>query len=396
MNRHRQTTSRMVRYALPGLVLALLLAACGRAAQPSQAPSTSAALTTPTPRAAAATSPAPTAIVGPSTTAVASPTVSVAATELQMAFTRAADLGSYRVAFTYGAVVADGAPLMDYTAAFNGADVAFRFTMPAEGAPSGQPETLAVITTGGVTYARGPLPLTGAEQAVWYTLGTSPPSATTPPFTAARLAALLSERIDLAQLKSDGAEPIDGQPCTRYRGGLDVALGMLDSFGRPTTPEAVAAEATPVVPRMEAQGYTFGESEALVWVCGEGALRRVRASVQGTTPGAQAAPFILRATLELTDASGPVSITAPVEPVTPGTVVPVAIVFNGGNVRARPDLQGEVQDQIHAQEPVRLLAKTGDASWYRIVDQRDVVGWVSASLLTVAPADAATVPVVSP
>jgi len=168
---------------------------------------------------------------------------------------------------------------------------------------------------------------------------------------------------------------------------------MMDSFGRPTTPEAIAAEATPVVPRMEAQGYVFGESEALVWVCGDGALRRVLATVEVTNPNAPLVSGTLQTTMDLTDVGSPIAIAAPVEPVAPGTMVPLAMVFNGGNVRAQPNLQGDVLDQVHAHEPVRLLAKTGDAGWYRIVNQRDVVGWVSATLLTVAPADAVLVPV---
>lgn len=381
-----RTARRPLHSALLALAL-VSLAACGRpASSPPSAPSQAAAT---------AAQPPATATVSAPDGAATSPTAPAAAAELHAAFTRAAELHSYQVAFRYGAVVADGAPLMDYSATFNGDDLAFRFTMPADGAPAGQPQTLDIVTVGGITYARGPLPLAGAEQPVWYTLGTRPPPATTPPFTAARLIDLLTERIDLAALATDGTEEIAGQACTRYRGGLDVALGMMDSFGRPTTPEAMAAEATPVVPRMEAQGYTFGPAEALVWVCGE-QVRRVQASVQGTGPADPAAAFTLQTSLDLTEVDASSGIAAPVEPVAPGEAVPLATVFNGGNLRAQPTLQGEIQDQIHAGESVRLLAMSADAGWYRIVNPRDVVGWVSASLLRVSPADAALVTVAAP
>ncbi|HWQ14846.1 MAG TPA: SH3 domain-containing protein [Roseiflexaceae bacterium] len=84
-------------------------------------------------------------------------------------------------------------------------------------------------------------------------------------------------------------------------------------------------------------------------------------------------------------------------PVTPEAAPPstglTAIVFNGGNVRAAPNLQGEVLDQIHARETVQLLAKTADGNWYQITNVRGVTGWVNRTLLTVDPEVARRVPV---
>lgn len=60
-----------------------------------------------------------------------------------------------------------------------------------------------------------------------------------------------------------------------------------------------------------------------------------------------------------------------------------ATVFNGGNVRAAPNLQGEVLDQINANESVELLERTPDGVWFRIVNERGVEGWVHQTLLTI-------------
>ena len=60
-----------------------------------------------------------------------------------------------------------------------------------------------------------------------------------------------------------------------------------------------------------------------------------------------------------------------------------ATVFNGGNVRTAPNLSGAVQDQINANETVQLLERTADGTWYRIINEREVEGWVSATLLTI-------------
>ncbi|MFO7169773.1 MAG: SH3 domain-containing protein [Chloroflexota bacterium] len=63
---------------------------------------------------------------------------------------------------------------------------------------------------------------------------------------------------------------------------------------------------------------------------------------------------------------------------------PTAVVFNGGNVRAAPNLQGQVLDQIHAGETVQLLARNSSGTWYQIINPRQITGWVSGTLLTVS------------
>ncbi len=67
-----------------------------------------------------------------------------------------------------------------------------------------------------------------------------------------------------------------------------------------------------------------------------------------------------------------------------------ATVFNGGNVRESPNLTGKILAQLDAGETVGLLAKTPDATWFKISvtkSGKTVTGWVSRTLLTL---DAAT------
>ncbi|HEU4327579.1 MAG TPA: SH3 domain-containing protein [Roseiflexaceae bacterium] len=80
-------------------------------------------------------------------------------------------------------------------------------------------------------------------------------------------------------------------------------------------------------------------------------------------------------------------------PSTPPASGLTASVFNGGNVREQPNLNGRVLDQINANETVVLLAKTANGQWYRITNVRGVSGWVSATLLRVNAQVAAQVPV---
>jgi uncharacterized protein YgiM (DUF1202 family)/cbb3-type cytochrome oxidase subunit 3 len=86
--------------------------------------------------------------------------------------------------------------------------------------------------------------------------------------------------------------------------------------------------------------------------------------------------------------SGDTTVTQPTPP--SGLA---ATVFNGGNVRATPALDGQVLDQVNAGESVTLLAKTSNARWYQIVNERKVTGWVSVTLLTIDPDVASQVPV---
>ncbi|MCG8346287.1 MAG: SH3 domain-containing protein [Chloroflexales bacterium] len=79
--------------------------------------------------------------------------------------------------------------------------------------------------------------------------------------------------------------------------------------------------------------------------------------------------------------------------VTPGAGL-TATVFNGGNVRREPVITPDnVVDQIHARETVILLSKTADGNWFLVRTERNTEGWVSRSLLTIAPDVAERVPV---
>ncbi|MBC8077415.1 MAG: SH3 domain-containing protein, partial [Chloroflexales bacterium] len=69
----------------------------------------------------------------------------------------------------------------------------------------------------------------------------------------------------------------------------------------------------------------------------------------------------------------------------------VANVFNGGNLREQPGIQGRVLDQINAGERVELRAKNAQGTWYQVVNQRGTQGWVSATLLSIAPQTASEV-----
>jgi uncharacterized protein YgiM (DUF1202 family) len=94
----------------------------------------------------------------------------------------------------------------------------------------------------------------------------------------------------------------------------------------------------------------------------------------------------------------PNATTAPTEaptsaPTTPAVQTYAASVFNGGNVRAQPSLEGDVIGGINAGEPVTITQKTESGEWYFLETIRGEQGWVSATLLTIDAGVAAQVPI---
>lgn len=106
---------------------------------------------------------------------------------------------------------------------------------------------------------------------------------------------------------------------------------------------------------------------------------------------ATATPTIAATVVAIPTAATPTGAATTVA--TPGAGL-TATVFNGGNVRREPRIAPDnVVDQINARETVTLLQKTADSNWFLIRTERNIEGWVSRSLLTIAPDVAERVPV---
>ena len=123
-------------------------------------------------------------------------------------------------------------------------------------------------------------------------------------------------------------------------------------------------------------------------------LLNVRAErvAQAITATAAAAPTVatirtataqadLNATATLIAARAATAVAKP----TPGALT--ASVANGGNVREAP-INGRPVDQVRAGEVVQLLEKNQDSSWFKVTYARNgqsITGWISRTLLTIAP-----------
>lgn len=391
---------RLTSIALICPLLALVLNDCGSAPtqQGAVAPA-SRATTTPRPTRVRPTAPPhPTRTPATATRAATAPAATAtpaADKELRAAVGHTINLASYRMVFTWQVTNTlatnkqEQVLNTDYRGDINRADSALRVT-------SGDISSETIVKDG-VTYLHGPLPLPGADKDEWYSIDKGGRANAIAAFTQPRFLPALTKKVALADFAPAGSVNMDGQQCNRYSGGLRPALSMFDGLGVPTTPEAQAAEATPVVERMQDQGYNFDQSSsAEIVACADGFVHLLRSSVSGTSPDIGNKPFAMSVLYSVSDPNGDIVIRAPdnARKLDLSTMGLTAQVFNGGNVRESPTLTGKVIDQINAQESVMLLGKTADGNWYRIANIHNVIGWVSATLLTVDPAVAAKVPVV--
>lgn len=151
-------------------------------------------------------------------------------------------------------------------------------------------------------------------------------------------------------------------------------------------------------------GYTLGTAPTNPWVqqvMGEQMTGMLR-SLGTSTPVAtvqQAPTLVAAATASMM--MQPTPMTVPDKQVSANTATPViaadapaliAIVFNGGNVRESA-VDGRILDQINAHERVQLVKKNQQASWYFVVNERDIGGWVSKTLLDIAAEADSQVPI---
>ncbi len=74
---------------------------------------------------------------------------------------------------------------------------------------------------------------------------------------------------------------------------------------------------------------------------------------------------------------------------------PKATVLGGGKIRKEPSVQAEEVGQVTRGETLILLERTQDGAWYRI-QTAAATGWLSSTLLEVAPEVAAQVPTPTP
>jgi len=254
--------------------------------------------------------------------------------------------------------------------------------------------SLEFIHAAGKSYIHGPLPMFGATENKWYVLdGTTGGDSFTQNLPTGINQSLDYKGVanaDLSFLTTLSKQVLHGRQCDVY--------GTTD---KNAIIQAIKSSSMPNVPsndldRIEAAEIKF-------WVCDDGYFHQAWVSIEGTTADRPNVKSAVRIRLSLFDYNSDFTIAAPLNPAQlerpqlGGTVFqtlpsasaapasgPNASVFNGGNIRQRPGVKGQVLGQLHASQTITLLEKTVDGRWY-LVKAPEATGWVHASLLRVRP-----------
>ena len=119
-------------------------------------------------------------------------------------------------------------------------------------------------------------------------------------------------------------------------------------------------------------------------------------TVAAPTPASDAAALLPTTTPPAAEpAAAPPTTLPPTEPPAPSPTAgpPQGVAASAGNMRDQPTTAGStVIGALTAGETVVLRRATPDGSWFAVETPGGVIGWVSGSLLTVAPEIAAQLP----
>lgn len=276
--------------------------------------------------------------------------------------------------------------LVNYEGEYNGADSAYIWRTPDIARLGGDPaEGIAAAMVDGATYARGPLPIHGATEPIWYNLGGEPVSFLQPRYQMPDLVRRLSEGLPLSTFTRGRTETIDGRRCTAFQSNKDLAPVALGLLGRPLLPPQGTTPGTQFDLRIT-------RGAVIVWHCSDGLLRRIQIVAAGNVQQQPSMVFASNITIELRNLNGKLTIAAPVDAqMLKRMPEPNVVSVRAGPIRSLRGV-GTVLGQLNPQESVILIERSLDRRWYR-VRASGATGWVSATLLAVPPAVVRQVPV---
>ncbi len=277
--------------------------------------------------------------------------------------------------------------LTSYEGDHNGPDVSYVLRSSDLIRQGVDPATgISAVIVGGTTYGRGPLPIHGVTEPVWYNLGSEPVVLLQPRYRLDELVRRVGDALDLATLTPGRTEAIEAQRCTAYQSGKDAVQPVLTALGRPLTPPRASTGGALLDVRID-------RGAVILWHCSDGLLRRIQVVAAGSVRQQPSNVFASNVTIELRGINRRIAISAPQEAqAIQRAPEPGAVAVRAGPIRSMRGAGG-VLGQLNVQEAVILIERSADQRWYR-VRASAATGWVGAALLTVPPAVARQVPVV--
>jgi hypothetical protein len=290
----------------------------------------------------------------------------------------------------------------DYTASFAGTDSKFHLYGQSLLLHGIDPDRgLEAVTMNDRTYARGPLPLAGASEEIWYDMGSYPGLPLRPWYTADSLIQTLTAQVDPELLAPDGVETLDQQACTIYRAGRWPAMAALLAFAG--APQLEDEQAISQVLR----DYMLQEASLKLWVCDDGYLHQLVIDELLALRDRPEVEVGLRLSVRVTRINGPVYIQRPSDaklfvpedsatPTAEGDTLSSGVQMTASkraNIYEDPHVLSRVVGHVAAGESVRLLERNETGAWYRILNEDDEMGWIRVAELPVERDIALQVPV---
>jgi hypothetical protein len=315
------------------------------------------------------------------------------------AVSRTRSLTTYRLSLTATArgtmvdpaartVINRATTLFDFRGSFRAEDAAFTYRTPDSATRGYDPQRgLEAVVVAGVTYAAGPLPVSGAAAPRWYDLGGEPPAAAQPPQRVSTALNLMTSGVNLASLTRLRFEPLDGRRCAVYRGDAAAVSTVLLNLEQPLiSPDLPLAEQLAAV--------TLDRTAYMLWACDDGFVHRIDVAATGFAKTTPARRFGTEILLRLSDINSRALAVAPPPDALPLAPSPpfVARIAAPADVRLAPDMQGRVLGRALAREEVLLLDRTADGRWYRVISNA-ATGWLGSAAIIPPRRSLATLPV---
>ncbi|HWQ15056.1 MAG TPA: hypothetical protein VNL77_19825, partial [Roseiflexaceae bacterium] len=308
------------------------------------------------------------ALLLPSVPAAAQSAGQAGANPFAAARERTAGLTIYRLTFTVRArgtmadpqtrtPPADLVTLEEFAGVFVGQDVGLNYrTVDAIPLGLDRQRGLELLVVRGVTYALGPLPVSGATETRWYNLGKRPPPIQ-PPLQIRPALDRLAGQVDPARLRRLRFEQLDSKRCAVYRGGAPAVSAALIGVGRSITGERDRSV------EQQLRALRLERAEYLAWVCDDGYIRQIQVTASGFQPSRPARRFGVEIQLRIQDiGSRTLRIGAPGDAlVLPPTPTLNGIVAASGDIRQAPADDAPALAQVRAREMVQLLDRTEDS-----------------------------------
>jgi hypothetical protein len=272
--------------------------------------------------------------------------------------------------------------LTDFNAVFNGADVGLTYRASDAAARGFDPTLgLQMIIARGVTYAPGPLPVSGATETRWYNLGRRATAGVQPPVDVITVLRALTEPVDATKLTRVRSEQFDGRSCAVYRGSQADVVAVMARQSR-----AISADPGVSIQDQFAQAR-IDRAEYLLWLCNDGYIRQIRANVAGSAEGKRTLPFRLDVQLRLTEIGNrALRVPVPRDTLVLRPIPVVALATSAASpVRSSPAADAAEVGRVRARESVQLLDRSADARWYRVLTAT-AAGWLPATALPPAAA----------